>query len=245
MKINWALDAAAIVLESGGSTAVAERTLENILKGLGQTGVTAVWRLDCIQLNVNENGRSSTFIRPVGLVGVNLARVSEAEALGERAASGEVSPDLMAAEIERVAKVRPPYGRWTMALAALVAGASFSQLAGGDLGALATCAVAAGVGQLFRSQLQLWGLQRASVTFLSALISALIGAVALRVGVSRAAPATFVGSIVYLVPGLLLINGFLDLTSERMLFVGTQRLLLATFLFLLLSIAVAIADALL
>ena len=45
MKIDWALDAAAIVLESGGSTAVAERTLENILKGLGQTGDLAVWLL--------------------------------------------------------------------------------------------------------------------------------------------------------------------------------------------------------
>ena len=37
----------------------------------------------------------------------------------------------------------------------------------------------------------------------------------------------------YVLPGLLLINHFFDLTSERTLFVGTQKLLLVTFLFLL------------
>ena len=46
-------------------------------------------------------------------------------------------------------------------------------------------------------------------------------------------------------PGLLLINNFFGLTSERTLFVGTQKLLLATFLFLLQAIAGAMADALL
>jgi uncharacterized membrane protein YjjP (DUF1212 family) len=45
-----------------------------------------------------------------------------------------------------------------------------------------------------------------------------------------------------MVPGLPLINGFLDLTSQKYLFVGMQRMLNAVFLFLILAVAIAFAD---
>ena len=73
----------------------------------------------------------------------------------------------------------------------------------------------------------------------------MIGTAGLRYGVAHGVPATLIGSISYMVPGVLLINGFVDLTSERLQAVGVQRLLQASFLFLILAVAVAVADALL
>jgi uncharacterized membrane protein YjjP (DUF1212 family) len=84
-----------------------------------------------------------------------------------------------------------------------------------------------------------------SVTFICALLSPLIATAGLRLGFTQSVPATLIVSMIYTVPGLLLINGFLDLTSERFLFSGIQRLMHAAFLFLILTIAVAVADALL
>ncbi len=243
--IDSILDAAAMVVENGGSTALADRVLGNVAKGLGLEGLSAVWRVDCLLVSYPENGRTVTLMRPIDPAGLNLVRVSETAVLGEHLAHGSIE---RAAFLEEMAAVRTlpfPHGRWLMALAAACAGATFARTLAGDNGALVVCATAAGVGQILRSQLQAWKLRRASVTIICALLSALIATAGLRLSVSHSAPAALMGSVIYMMPGLMLINSFVDLTSERFLFAGLQQLMRAAFLFLLLTIAVAVADALL
>ena len=46
-----------------------------------------------------------------------------------------------------------------------------------------------------------------------------------------------------MVPGLPLINGFVDMVSHKYLFVGLERIANAAFLFLVLAIAIALAYA--
>ena len=243
--IDRILDAAVMVIENGGATAMADRVLKNLAKGFGQNGIAAIWRLDCILVSDQDNRLHSAVIRRVGPVGLNLLRVSEVAILSERVAEKGIDGAAFATELERIGKLPFPHSRWIMALAVACAGATFSKTMAGDNGALALCAVAAGIGQLARSQMQAWKFTRANVTFLCALLSGLIATVGLRLGFSQSVPATLIGSMIYTVPGLLLINGFLDLTSERFLFAGVQRLVHAAFLFLILTIAVAIIDALL
>jgi uncharacterized membrane protein YjjP (DUF1212 family) len=100
------------------------------------------------------DGRLVTLMRPIGPVGLNLIRASEAATLSERVAKGEVDAATFAAEMERIRRLPFPHNRWVLALAAACAGAAFSKTMAGDNGALALCAVAAGIGQLARSQLQ-------------------------------------------------------------------------------------------
>ena len=57
------------------------------------------------------------------------------------------------------------------------------------------------------------------------------------------APATLIASVIYMVPGLPLINGFVDVVSHKLLVVGFERTLNAGFLFLVLAIAIAFASA--
>ncbi len=238
------LNAAAIVLENGGSATMAERALKNLARGFDRADINAVWRLDAIFATGREDGRRVTMFWPVGPIGLNLVRASEVASLSERAARKELDGATLEAELERIRGLPFPHGRWVMALAAAFAGATFSRTMAGDDGALALCAVAAGVGQLVRSQLTAWKFARSSATFICALLSGLIAAAGLRLGVSQTIPATFMSSIIYAVPGVLLINGFLDLTTERFLFSGLQRLAHAGLLFLILAIAVAVADSL-
>jgi uncharacterized membrane protein YjjP (DUF1212 family) len=62
---------------------------------------------------------------------------------------------------------------------------------------------------------------------------------------SAAVGATLIASVIYMVPGIPLINGFVEIASGKHLFIGTQRLLDATAVFFILTLAVAIANSVL
>jgi uncharacterized membrane protein YjjP (DUF1212 family) len=241
--VDTALDVALIVIQNGGSTRLADHTFANVLKGFKKEGVSTVWRLDFVTASVPVEGGPSPITRAIGEVRTNLVRVQQAAMLGERAARGEVNSAVMDSEIARIAKLAPPYNRWVMMLAAACAAAFFSRTASGDWGAFGIAFAAAGIGQCVRSFLPSRNLSRVNVTFICSVISALIATAGLRLGFSQVVPATLIASIIYMVPGIMLINGFVDIISSKYLLVGIERLLDAALLFLILTIAVALADA--
>lgn len=240
--LERALDVASIVMQNGGSTGVADRTFQNILKGHGEERGIAVWRLDVVTACGASEGRSLTVLRPVGTIGVSLARASEAVVLGERVALGAIDAAELDSEIARIRALAPPYGRWATIAAAAFTAAFFSQIPGGDGGAAGIAFVAAGIGQFFRSRLQAMKLTVANVTLVCGVLSACIAALGLRLGFSKGVPATVIASVIYMVPGLPLINGFVDVISHEHLLVGLERIAHALFLFLVLAIAIALAD---
>lgn len=239
--VESAVEAALLAMQNGASTVAAERSFTNIVTGYHQQGVTAVWRLDFIAASSTADGRSSTIVRPVGPIGVNLTRAGEVAALSERVANGEVEQPALDAEIERVQKISTPYNRWLVALAAAVVGGALSQFAGGDWASLPIAAVAAGVGQMLRSVLQSRKVPAANVTFICGLLSAGVASFALRLGFSHVPSVTMIASVVYLAPGLPLINGFVDVASHKYLIVGVERIINAVFLFTILAICIALA----
>ncbi len=241
--VERALEVALIVMRNGGSTKMVERTFQNILKGYKQDGVSVTWRLDFAAAANAAEGPPSTIYRPVGPIGVNLTRASEAEILSERVARGEVDTAAIASEIGRIATLAPPYGRWAMAAAAAGIAAFFSRITGGDWGAFGIACAAGGVGQLLRSWLQAKKLPAAPVTLICAALSACIAGIGLRLGLSGTAPSAAVSSVIYMVPGLPLINGFIDVLTHKYLLVGLERIANAAFIFLSLAIAIAFAQA--
>ena len=243
-SVDMALDAALLVMQNGGSTVAADRTFSNVLKGCGTDGVAAVWRLDFVALRAQAESDLSPVIRPVGKTEVNLLRESEAIVLAERLARREIAAADFGEELERIKKLPSPYNRWVMIAAAACAAGSFSRVAGGDWGSFGIGFVAAAVGQFFRSMLHANKVAVAPVTLVCGALSAFIAGAGLHLGYSQVGPATLIASVVYMVPGLPLINGLIDMVSHKYLLVGIERMLNAAFLFLVLAIAIAIADAL-
>jgi uncharacterized membrane protein YjjP (DUF1212 family) len=239
--IENALEAGLLVMRNGGSTVAADRSFTNFLKGTPQEGATAIWRLDFAAVTTTVGGQASTLLRPVGPIGVNLVRASEVAVLGERAARGDVAGTVLKLELERIKHLASPYGRWvTVAVAGATAGA-FSQIPGGDWGSIPICIVAAAVGQFVRSLLQARKVAVAPLTLICGLLSALIAGVGLRLGYSQVEFATLIASVIYIVPGLPLINGFLDMLSHRHVVIGFERMGNAAYLFLVLAVAIALA----
>ena len=239
--VEIALEAAVLVMQNGGSTVAAERSFANLLKAFREDGVASVWRLDFVAATRTVEGRLVTVVRSVGPVGVNLVRASEVAALSDRAAKGEVDVAALEAEIERIRCLPSPHNRWLLVAAAACNAGCFSQLNGGDWGSFGIAFVAAVIGQSVRSLLQARKLAVAPVTLFCAVLSALIAAVGLRLGCSQVQPATLMGSVIYMIPGLPLINGFVDMISHRYLLAGIERMMNAAFLFLVLAVAIAFA----
>jgi uncharacterized membrane protein YjjP (DUF1212 family) len=240
--VEAALEAALIVMRNGGSTAAADRSFANILAGFKTEGVSAAWRLDFIAATSRSGGQLLTVLRPVGPIGVNLVRAAEVAALSERVAKGQVAVAALDAELARVKTLPAPYNRWVVMAAAAFTAAFFSQLPGGDWGSLAIAFVAAGGGQFLRSILQARNLAVAPVTLICGMLSVCIASLGLQLGLSDVTPATLIGSVIYMVPGLPLINGFVDVVSHKYLVVGIERIANAAFLILVLAIAIAVAS---
>jgi uncharacterized membrane protein YjjP (DUF1212 family) len=241
--VTAALDLAAVVLQNGGSALMADTTLKNVLKGFGEAGVATVYRQDFIAASSFANGQAWTVLRPLSPAGLHLVRASEAATLSERVARGEVDTVDFESQLGRIKQLASPYNRWTTTLAAACAAAAFSRSTGGDWRGMGVVLVAAAVGQLVRALLQKRNFSRYAVTFICALISGFLAVAGLRLGLTAVAGATLIGSVVYMVPGVPLINGFVEIASGKHLFVGLQRLLDATSLFFILTVAVAIANS--
>jgi uncharacterized membrane protein YjjP (DUF1212 family) len=243
--VTAALDLASLVLQSGGSAPMADVTLKNVLKAWGEEGVSTVYRLDFIGASRVANGQAWTVLRPLGPAGLHLVRASEARTLSERLVRGEVDIAVFASQVERIKQLVSPHNRWTTILAAACAAGAFSRSTGGDWGGMCVVLVSAAVGQFTRSLLQKRTFSRSAVTFLCALISGFIAVGGLKLGLSEVAGATLIGAVIYMVPGVPLINGLVEIASGKHLFVGLQRLLDATSLFFIMTVAVAIVNSVL
>lgn len=244
IDLQAALEPALIILEGGGTTEQAERALRQMLSGICAPAWTSTWRLDSLTVTFIEADGAQTTARPVAPVGLNLRRVVAASDLATGVEAGEIGPEAIRAEIDRIRTVAGPPA-WQVVVAASVAAGAFSQTMMLNLG-LAAVAFASGfVGQIVRTVCQRRGLSRVAATAACTLVSAMIATAALRLGLSIEPGPTLIASIIYAAPGMLLINGFIDLTTERYLFVGLQRLLHAGLLFLVMTLSVFVADALL
>jgi uncharacterized membrane protein YjjP (DUF1212 family) len=128
-----------------------------------------------------------------------------------------------------------------MMVASAFTSAFMCPLLGGGLGAVGIALVAGGLGALVRSVLRSRGLPIAPQTLICGMVSASLAGLGLKMGLSPAVAPTLIASVFYMVPGLPLINGFVDMVSYKHLLIGLERIANAALLFLALAVAVAFA----
>jgi len=236
--LEVALDVAVTVLNSGGSTRMADKTFHNVAAGCGYDEVSAIWRLD---VATAFDGSSLTIARPIGAIGVNLQRVSEAALLSDRLSRGEVSTSTLKSELERIRALPHPYSIYTTLVVLTAATVGFVRLAGGDWAAAGCASLAAIAGYLVRALLAQRKVPGVGPNLAAGVVSASLAGVALRMGLTGSDASMVIGSIIYLAPGLPLINGFVDIISERYLVIGLERVASAALQAVLLAVALQFA----
>ena len=233
-----ALDVAVTVLTSGGSTQMADRTFRNVAGGCGYRGLSAIWRLD---VATAFDGGALTIAKPVGAIGVNLERVSEAAALSDRASRGELTVPTLRSELDRIRNLPQPYSMALTLTVLTAATVGFVRLAGGSWNAASWASLAAIGGFLVRATLAQRKVPGVGPNLAAAIVSASLAGLVLRFGLTRSEGATVIGAIIYLAPGLPLINGFIDIISEKFLVIGLERIASAALQAVLLAVGVQFA----
>lgn len=234
-----ALWGALVVLRNGGSTAMASQAYGDLLAAFGEEGAEPFWRLDFV---IAPLPGARALVEPVGSIGSNLERVSAAMQLASSAVRGEIEPMMVGGHLAAIEKRDATWGPWTRAAVGAIGAATFARSIGGDPGSMAVAAAAAACGQVLRIEfLQRRGLPAMAEIFVGAIASALLAGGGLHLGVTDDLPATLVASVVCFVPGLALINGFVDLLRYEHLLIGLQRICYALAIFVSLAVAIALS----
>ncbi|MBP9191165.1 MAG: threonine/serine exporter family protein [Ignavibacteria bacterium] len=240
-SIETAINAAQQVLHLGGSTTMADRTFRNIIGKVQITDIDIMWRLDNIVISYNDNGITKTFLKSVGPVGTSLTAVSNVIELSEKVRDGKIPISEVDAGLKSLSQAPPIHSHFVFILVAGLAAAFYSLFHHGKIESVLVVFLAAVIGQTIRIQLQKKDFRDSHTTFICGLISAGITSVFLHLGIGEADVPTLIACLIYLVPGLLMINGFVDFTKQRYIFIGLQRMLNAFFLFVILAFVILIA----
>jgi uncharacterized membrane protein YjjP (DUF1212 family) len=140
---------------------------------------------------------------------------------------GQLAASAALACLCRVEADTPRYSHALTALVLGVAAAGLAGLLGADAGAVAVAGLATGLGLLVRRELGRRHVSLLALPLTAALIGALLGGLAIRLGLTRTPELVLVVPALMLVPGPHLINALLDLI-DNYLPMSLARLGLAT-----------------
>src|SRR5262249_9704481 len=117
---------------------------------------------------------------------------------------------------DRVGADTPRRSRWLAALILGAAAASLAGLLGADVGAAVVAGLASGLGLLARQELGRRHFSLLALPLTAALIGAVLGGLAIRLGLTQTPGLVLIVPALMLVPGPHLINGVLDLIDNHL-----------------------------
>ncbi|MBL8006809.1 MAG: threonine/serine exporter family protein [Ignavibacteria bacterium] len=236
-----ALRAAIMVIEKGGSTEYADNVFRRIISKSGAKDVAVMWRLDNVIMSYSDGENTSTLVKPVKGIGTDLTAVSEIIELSEDIFEGKKELSSLNNEIERISRLKPLHSSLTLIITAAFAAAFYSKFHDGSIADVSMVFLSAVIGQTLRIKLKRKEMNDGMITLICGLLSAGITSIVLHLGYGKVDMPTMIGSLIYLVPGLLMINAFVDMTRQKFIFIGTQRIVNALFLFMILALDILVA----
>jgi uncharacterized membrane protein YjjP (DUF1212 family) len=197
-----------------------------------------------VQLQLENEGANLMSQGAANPTGVDMDRVVSAmKAIGD-VETGRLTPDSALKTIEEIARA-PASPVWLFTLAAGVGAVALAVIFGvGHLPAAALIFASAAAGAVLRRGLAQWSTNVFIQPFCAALLAGVIGALAVRYGLSSSLRLVAVCPCMILVPGPHFLNGALDLVAGR-IHLGAARLIYALLVVLAISAGLLLGLALL
>jgi uncharacterized membrane protein YjjP (DUF1212 family) len=197
-----------------------------------------------VQLELECEGANLVSEGVANPAGVDMDRVVSAmKAIGDVEA-GRLTPDAALKTIEKIAKA-PAAPTWLFTLAAGVGAVALAVIFGvGHRPAAVLIFASAAAGAVLRRGLAQWSTNVFIQPFCAALLAGVIGALAVRFGLSSSLRLVAVCPCMILVPGPHFLNGALDLVAGR-IHLGAARLIYALLVVLAISAGMLLGLALL
>jgi uncharacterized membrane protein YjjP (DUF1212 family) len=235
-----------LMVRSGNTATRARAWTELIANKIGFDAMSVNVSLDCITVSGFYSGEPVTAMRNIAPPGINAYRIAELERLAKSIASG-TSPREIAEKLTGIETAPPLYSSIPIAIAISAASGGFAFLSGAAVPEITAAAIGGGGGQWLR----LWLSRRQFNHFGGATVCAVAAsgvyvlaaalASSLGFGFSHYA-AGFIASVLFLVPGVPLIAGLLDLLQYQTL-AAVGRIAYGTMILLAVALGLSIVIA--
>lgn len=203
------LEIGTMLMSSGASTSRIKITVDRIAEGFGyQSDLSITPSAIILSLKRRENSHLFNSLKQTSAQGINFRVVSGISRMSWRIAEENWSLDQIKAEINRLASL-PRYPRWVVVTVVGLAGASLCRLFGGDPREMLVTFIATLIGLTVRDEALKLRFNPLLSAFSASLTASMISGFFILRGGGKAEP--FAASVLFLVPGVPLINAFIDL----------------------------------
>lgn len=165
--------------------------------------------------NIN-NGQYYSRVKRTSPHGVNYKLVSGISRMSWRIVEEKWNIEQIKTELNRLVAL-PHYHRLLVLIMVALAGASFCRIFGGDIIEMATTFAATFVGLFIRQQAQKLNFNVYLCWLFAAITASLISGLGVKCGFSETMEHSFAASVLFLIPGVPLINSFTDIIDGNIL----------------------------
>lgn len=236
---NFLLDFATTLMGVGSHTSRVVRNVTRIAEGFGygvdmtvfQRNITMTVK-DLLDYSIRR-----TYVRRIPDLPLNFWIISELSALSWEAFDHHLSLDTIKERYKQIATA-PHISRWAVLLLVPCANAAFCRLFGGDLIAMGMVWVATLVAFFIRQELFRRKVNHMVVFVICAFVASLIAASGVRFNWGGTEDIALGASVLFLIPGVPLINSIIDLLEGHVL-VGVSRAINATILIICIALGLS------
>jgi uncharacterized membrane protein YjjP (DUF1212 family) len=237
---HWTLHVGRLLLGSGADTAQVQESMVRFAAAFGcEAHPVVTYEVLFLTVIAGEQFRTKVGYR-VPALNVNMAAVA---AIGQLVGEVEAGRSKLAEareELENIEHRSPVYGRWIVIIALGLTAACLARLFGGDWPTFWVSWLAGSVGMWLRQILGRRGLNLFFIPFAAALVSGIIGGIAVLLGLSGTPALCLVAPGMITVPGVPLVNGMQDAIKNHMT-VGISRLGLGVLIMLAIAFGLFVA----
>lgn len=242
-SVESALNAALVVIHFNGVTEMAEKAFRNVISVTDISHLNIIWRLDYVSVSYTVNGVTEIMMKPVLSIGTSLNGLYKVMEFTEDVKNGKVPIENVDDGLKKIIALPLIHKRWVYILLDGLAAAFYLKFHHGSWESILIVLIAAMIGETVRYKLQGMSVPGNRIMFICGLISAGIASIFLKLGFGDLGITTLIASLIYLVPGLRMINGFIDMSNLKYTYIGAQRILNAAYLLLILAVVILLADS--
>jgi uncharacterized membrane protein YjjP (DUF1212 family) len=238
--VDVLLDVGRVGFESGADTYHTVRSVVEFGESLGCDSVHAAPHYSSMSITASMGGEHVTrvdFMRPTG---VNLSAVLHLRHFLTHNRGRQFSPQRAREEIANIRQAAHPRGALMISVLLALSCSAFCRLFGGDPFAMGMTFGASFVGALLQRRMSRCDFNIYLITFVVALVASLLAGLACMTGWTRTPDQAIVASVLYLVPGVPLINAIEDIAHGYPV-IGTGRLTHALALFICIGLGLVIS----
>ncbi|MDW7694967.1 threonine/serine exporter family protein [Flammeovirgaceae bacterium SG7u.111] len=245
-KIDLLLWTGQLLLQSGADSNRIDRNIRRVaaFMGLSPEKLHLHITFTTLMITIGDNVNSFTKFRKCKKHGVNMTVVSAISRLSWKAIKDDYSLEQYREELDRINHIPHHYPRWFLLLSVGMACGAFCLLFGGDWISMANTVVATMVALFVRQELHKKGLNGYFIITVSAFVATSVGSVSTLMHVSDSSQYAILASVLFLIPGVPLINS-LDDMLDGFTIVGLTRAIVGLLMVMSISLGMIAALSLL